>query len=101
MCQYDGDGPLQRNPRRSDLRTAAHLGRRSATVTRALVLGRRQLELEAHPVPGLEVDLLEPGHLLAAGAAPGRPHVEHQRPPAKVAGQVERGPAGEPGHLEM
>src|SRR6266496_4061294 len=56
---------------------------------------------EAHLVLGLEVDLLEPGHLFAAGAAPGCPDVEHQRPPAEVIRQVEPGPGGEAGHLEM
>src|SRR6266571_5542908 len=55
---------------------------------------------EADLVLSLEVDLLEARHLLAAGTAPGSPHVKHQRPPAKVIRQVEPGPAREAGHLE-
>jgi len=54
MSQSNGDGPLDSNPRRGDLGTAAHLGRRVATVTRALVLGRRQLQLQAGSSPAAQ-----------------------------------------------
>ena len=51
MSQSNGDGPLDSNPRRGDLGTAAHLGRRVAAITHALVLGRRQLQREAGSSP--------------------------------------------------
>jgi NAD(P)H dehydrogenase (quinone) len=51
ISQSNGDGTLDSNPRRGDLGTAAHLGRRVATITHALVLGRRQLQREAGSSP--------------------------------------------------
>jgi NAD(P)H dehydrogenase (quinone) len=46
MSQSNGDGSIETNPRESDLETAEHLGRRVAVVTRALVIGGRQLANE-------------------------------------------------------
>lgn len=43
MSQSNGDGPLDENPGPGDLETARHLGKRVATVTRQLSLGRRTL----------------------------------------------------------
>jgi NAD(P)H dehydrogenase (quinone) len=51
MSQSNGDGPMETNPCVSDLRTAEHLGRRVAVVTRALVVGRRELASEGAVEP--------------------------------------------------
>jgi NAD(P)H dehydrogenase (quinone) len=47
MSQSNGDGPLETNPRQSDLDTAMHLGRLVASTARALSVGRADLEASA------------------------------------------------------